>query len=308
MTAVAVTGPEPVAPDPVATLPPGPGLGTARMADGTILRTLRWEADDPWAVVEVVHGLGEHGGRYGTVAAAMTGAGIETWAYDHRGNGGSGGPRVYVERWSVLHDDLEARVTALRALHPGRPVVLYGHSLGGLIACGYVLSGRDRALPDALVLSSPSLDDNQPAWQRPAARILDRLVPRFRIANSLPDNGLTRDVAENAKAEADPLCIDRSTVRWGAEAFKEQDRLRALLPGLASMPVPTYVLHGSADPIVPVRATEVFEGKGNATRRVHEGLRHECHHEPEHADVLADVVTWIGTTLGGSTAAARGRV
>jgi alpha-beta hydrolase superfamily lysophospholipase len=59
------------------------------------------------------------------------------------------------------------------------------------------------------------------------------------------------------------------------------------------MPVPTYVLHGSADPVVPVRATEVLEGMGNVTRRVHEGLRHEQHHEPEQAEVLAGVVAWI---------------
>ena len=85
---------------PVAEPAPGPSttvrpsLGTARMADGTILRTLHWEtADEPWAVAEIVHGLGEHGGRYETVAAAFTGAGIDTWSYDHRGNGGSGGRR-----------------------------------------------------------------------------------------------------------------------------------------------------------------------------------------------------------------------
>ncbi len=63
------------------------------------------------------------------------------------------------------------------------------------------------------------------------------------------------------------------------------------------MPVPTYILHGSADPIVPLRATDVFEDKGNATRRVHEGLRHEQHHEPEHEAVLAEVVAWLRETL-----------
>jgi alpha-beta hydrolase superfamily lysophospholipase len=101
-----------------------------------------------------------------------------------------------------------------------------------------------------------------------------------------------------AEVAADPLCSDRTTVRWGAEAFSEQDRLREVLAGLAAMPVPTYVLHGSADPIVPVEASEVFEGMGNTTRRVHDGLRHECHHEPENAAVLAEVVAWITCTVG----------
>ncbi len=281
-----------------------PSIGSAQVTDGTNLRTLHWEpVGEPWAVAEIVHGLGEHGGRYDAVAEALTGDGIDTWAYDHRGNGGSGGPRVYVERWSILHDDLEARLTTLRQVHPGLPLILYGHSLGGLVACGYVLSGRDRLLPDALVLSAPGLEADLPAWKKRLAYLLTGILPKLRIANGLPDGGLSRDPAVGARAGTDPLCANTSTVRWGAEAFREQDRLREILPGLAAMPVPTYVLHGSADPIVPVRASAVFEGMANTTRVVHQGLRHECHHEPEHADVLAEVVEWLRATLGADTQA-----
>jgi alpha-beta hydrolase superfamily lysophospholipase len=281
----------------------GPSIGSVQVADGTNLRTLRWEpAEETWAVAEIVHGLGEHGGRYGTVAGAFTAAGIDTWAYDHRGNGGSGGPRVYVERWSILHDDLEARLTALREANPDRPLVLYGHSLGGLVACGYVVSGQERLLPDALVLSAPGLESTIPGWKRTLAGTLSGILPKLRLANGLPAGGLSRDARVGDKADADPLCTDTSTVRWGAEGFAEQDRLRALLPGLAAMPVPTYVFHGSADPIVPVAASAVLEGKGNTTRRVHDGLRHECHHEPEHADVMAEVVAWLQATLPAAVA------
>ncbi len=275
-----------------------PSLGTARMADGTILRTIHWEAaGEPWAVAEIVHGLGEHGGRYETVAEALTDAGIDTWSYDQRGNGGSGGRRGHVDSWSILHDDLQARLVALRDLHLDWPLVLYGHSLGGLVACGYVLCGLDRPLPDALVLSAPALDDNQPGWQRPMARVLSGVVPKLKLANGIPDDGRSHDPAVSAKVNVDPLCGRSSTVRTGAEAFREQDRLRGLLEGLESMPVPTYILHGSADPIVPLRASDIFEGKGNATRRVHEGLRHEQHHEPEHEAVLGEVVAWLRETL-----------
>jgi alpha-beta hydrolase superfamily lysophospholipase len=174
--------------------------------------------------------------------------------------------------------------------------VLYGHSLGGLIALGYVLSPVPRGpgdLPDLLVLSAPALDDDQPAWQRPLAGIFVRVIPRARIATGLPKGGRSRDPEVEAKVASDPLCSSSSTVRWGAEAFAEQDRLRALLADLAAMPVPTYVVHGSADPIVPPRASARLEGKGNVTLRVHEGLRHETHHEPEHEQVLAEVVAWI---------------
>ena len=287
MTALATATPNTAA-------PVVPAEGTARMPDGTTLRTLHWApAGEPWAAALIVHGLGEHAGRYGTVAAALTAAGIDTFGYDHRGFGGSSGHRAYIDRWSQFHDDLAARLLALRAERPGLPVVMYGHSMGGLIACGYVLSGVDRPLPDLLVLSAPGIDADQPAWKKKLAAMLRGVAPRMRLSNGLADDGLSRDPEVRRKADADPLCMNTSTVRFGAEAFAEQDRMMALLPGLTAMPVPTYVFHGRADPIVPVGVSGVFEGKGNVTRRVHEGLRHECHHEPEHEAVLAEVVAWI---------------
>ncbi len=279
-------------------------IGTARMPDGTVLRTLHWEPPgDPWAVATIVHGLGEHAGRYQSVADALTGDEIDTWAHDHRGNGRSGGRRAWVDRWSRLHDDLEARVTELRDLAAGRPLVLYGHSLGGLVACGYVLSPQPRPLPDLLVLSAPSLADSLPGWQRPAARVLNGLVPRLRLPNGLPAGALSRDPEVEVRAAADPLCSTRSTVRWGNEAFREQDRIRDLLQDLPAMPMPTYVLHGSADRLVPLEASAVFEGMGNVTRRVHEGLRHETHHEPEREAVLGEVVAWIRANAPAARAA-----
>src|SRR4051812_991617 len=192
--AAATDGPAATSSDQVATRLPTHSLGTARMADGTTLRTLHWEsAAEPWALAEIVHGLGEHGGRYETVAEALTGAGIDTWAYDHRGNGGSGGRRGHIDRWTLLHDDLQARIEAVRATRPGLPLVLYGHSMGGLVACGYVLSGVDRPLPDVLVLSSPAIDDTLSPWKKALAPALNRVVPRLAIANGLPKGGLSRD-------------------------------------------------------------------------------------------------------------------
>jgi alpha-beta hydrolase superfamily lysophospholipase len=165
--------------------------------------------------------------------------------------------------------------------------------MGGLIACGYVLSEQVRPLPDLLVLSAPGLDAELPAWKKQLAAVLTGIVPKLRIANGLPGGSLSRDPAVEAKAARDPLTTSTSSVRFGAEAFREQERVRAALATRRPMPVPTYVFHGSDDPIVPLGATEAFEGLGNATRHVHEGLRHECHHEPEHEHVLAEVVAWV---------------
>jgi len=273
------------------------------MPDGTILRTLRWEPEEtPWAVALIVHGLGEHVGRYGPVARALTGAGIVVEGYDHRGFGGSAGARAYIERWSQFHDDLEARLTTLRGAYPGMPLILYGHSMGGLVALGYVLSDADRPPPDLLVLSAPGIEATVAMWRRRLAGALTRITPRMRIPSGLAEDGLSRDPAVRAAADADPLCQSTTTVRLGAEGFAEQERVKAAIAAVEALPMPTYVFHGSADPIVPITATQRLEGKGNVTRRVHDGLRHECHHEPEHEDVLAEIVAWIEANAQGGSA------
>ncbi len=174
---------------------------------------------------------------------------------------------------------------------------MYGHSLGGLTVAGYVLSGRDLPMPDLVVLSAPALDAEQPAWKKILARILTNITPKMRLADGLPRDGRSRDPEVQAAVDADPLYVTRTTVRFGAEAFAEQARVQTAIAGISAMPMPTYVFHGSADPIVAPAASAMLEGKGNVTRRVHEGLRHECHNEPEHEQVLGEVVAWIRATV-----------
>lgn len=274
--------------------PADPSVSTARMPDGTLLRTLHWEAaGDSWATALLVHGLGEHVGRYGNVARPMAASGIDVHGYDHRGFGGSAGPRAWVDSWSQLHDDLEQRLTALHVERPGLPVVLYGHSMGGLIAIGYVLADRPRVQPDWLVLSAPGIEDSIARWKHLAAGTLNAVAPRTRISNGPLQDGLCRDARVRSAVARDPLNQGSSTVHFGHEAFAEQARVRAAIDATDRMPMPVYVLHGSKDPIVSARSSERLGSKANVTRRVHEGLLHECHNEPEHDRVMAEVVAWL---------------
>jgi len=271
-----------------------PEIGAAHARDGTVLRTLRWQpANSAWAGMLLVHGLGEHAGRYDHVARQMTDAGIEVHAYDHRGFGGSGGPRAYVDRWTDLHDDLELRLEAARAAMPEVPLVLYGHSMGGLIALGYVLSESQRPQPDLLVLTSPGLDSTIAAWKQRLAPWLSRIAPRLRLPNGFRPGDLSRDPAVDERVANDPLCQSSSTTRIGAEGFAEQRRVRSAIVGGRQLHVRTYVIHGDADPIVPVDASAVLERDPGVTRRVYPGLRHETHNEPEGPAVVADTIAWI---------------
>ncbi|MGH2386059.1 MAG: serine aminopeptidase domain-containing protein, partial [Candidatus Limnocylindria bacterium] len=122
---------------------------------------------------------------------------------------------------------------------------------------------------------------------------LGRVAPRLRVPNGFRPGDLSRDPAVDERVAADPLCIGSSTTRLGAEAFAEQARVGALVMAGDPLPVPTYVIHGFDDPIVPVAASEILADLPNVVRRVYPGLRHETHNEPEGPGVVADTIAWL---------------
>ncbi len=258
--------------------------------DGTSLLVRHWPAasTEPWASLVLVHGLAEHSGRYEHVGGQVAAAGIDCFALDLRGFGASGGPRASVERWSQLHDDLEERVVAVRAVAPSRPLVLFGHSLGGLVSLGYVLDGRSR--PDLLVLSAPAIGARIPLWQRLLVGSLVRIAPGMLLSNRLDVDVLSSDPEVRARYLDDPLNQHRSTVRFAHAAFAEQ---RRVADALARLSMPTLVVHGGDDRLVPTASSEALEDRPGVTRRVYPGFRHELHNEPDGPRVVNDVVAWI---------------
>jgi acylglycerol lipase len=274
---------------------------TATTRDGIRILTRHWAASDPRAAVLLVHGLGEHSARYEHVGEQFAAAGLEGFAWDHRGFGASAGERAWLDSWSRFHDDVEDRLAAVRATVPGLPVILYGHSLGGLIALGYCIS--DRPLPDLLVLSAPGIDDALAGWKRRVAPILARLAPHLRISNGISPSMLSGDPARQEAARQDPLMVGTSTTRFGALAFAEQPRVRAAADRVS---IPTLVIHGLDDAVVPARATEALAAIPGVTRRTYPGVRHELHNELEGPAILADVIAWIDSQLAVREAAPKG--
>jgi alpha-beta hydrolase superfamily lysophospholipase len=267
-------------------------LSHVRAADGTDLLLRHWapdvSADVPWASVLLVHGLGEHSGRYEHVGDRMAAAGLDVHGYDHRGNGASGGRRGHVDSWAQYHDDLAERLASVRLSAGGRPVVLYGHSMGALIVLGYLLS--DRAKPDLVVLSSPALDSTLATWKKTLAQTLSRIAPTMMIPNGIDGATLSRDPSVAAKVEDDPLAAKASTMRFAAEGLAEQERVRREYAGLT---LPTLVLHGLDDGLVPAQASEILASLPNVERRTYPGLRHELHNEPEGPAIVDEIVDWI---------------
>jgi len=268
---------------------------TAAARDGTELLVRRWSASGPpWASVLIVHGLAEHSGRYEHVGRWLAAAGLEVHAYDQRGFGGSRGRRAWLDRWTRNLDDLEDRLAVLRVMANGRPVVVYGHSLGGLISLGYAVADPPRPLPDALVLSAPALDSTIPAWKKSLARILGSVAPTLAMKNELDGGLLSRDPAVGEAYLVDPLNQHATTTRFGALAIAEQARVRSALGRLS---IPTLVYHGEDDHLIPTAASGPLASVPGVVRRTYPLLRHESHNEPEGPAVIADVIAWLRATL-----------
>lgn len=275
--------------------PAGSTTSAAIAADGTRLLVRHWAPTaDPWLSMLVVHGVGEHSGRYERTGGLLAEAGVDVRAFDLRGHGGSGGRRGDIDSWSDYLDDIELMLRGVRSGAAGRPVVLLGHSMGGLLCTDYVVSGR--ASPDLLVLSAPALDDGLPRWQHAVGPVIARVTPRLAFKHAWGPEALSRDPEVGRLARLDPGCPQSATVRLGAFSFAAQARVRSSVDRVR---LPTLVFHGGDDRLVPTRATEPFREVPGVTRRVYAGLRHETLNEPEGPLVVADVLDWLQANVAG---------
>ena len=251
-----------------------------------------WTVDVPAGVVVLVHGLHEHGGRYGHVAERLARAGYSSYAVDHPGHGRSPGVRGGIESMAATVAGVGELVRLAADRHPGAPLFVYGHSLGGLIALQYLTGTPDDRIRGA-VLSAPALDTGAATrLHRLAAPVLSRLLPHLGVL-TLDAETVSRDPAVVAAYRADPL---NRTGKVRARTGAEMVAAAAAMPArLGSLTLPLLVLHGGADRLVPTASSELVPaaaGSADVTRTVYPGLFHEPHNEPEQEQVLADVVAW----------------
>jgi acylglycerol lipase len=238
----------------------------------------------------IVHGIGEHSGRYEHVGRYFADRDIDTMAFDLRGFGQSGGRRAFVTSFDQYLDDVEQLLAERSRL--GVPVVLFGHSLGGLVVTTHLVSGRPG--PDLAVISAPALEAEVPAWQTVLAPVLGRVLPKQHIPSKIDAELLSRDPAVQQAYVDDPLVIVGATAALGSEIFRT---MKATGARLDRVTVPTYVLHGSEDRLVPPAASEPLGRLPNVTRKLWDGLRHECLNEPEQETVMAAIEHWITEQL-----------
>ncbi len=261
-----------------------------RGAGDELVFSRTWAAESPVATVVLVHGINEHTGRYQHVGAQFKAANLTMSGSDLPGFGESGGPRAHIDSWDQFLDAVEHDIAEARSI--GLPVVLYGHSMGGLISLSYALS--DRPAPDLLILSAPALDADVPKWQRMLAPIISKIAPKLGIPATINGEDLSRDDAVGEAYFADPLRTPKDSAMLGALFFQEMEQVRA---NSASLDLTTYVIHGGADPLVLPQFSAPLGELPTVERRLYPTLRHETHNEPEQREVIADTIAWILSNL-----------
>ena len=267
--------------------------------DGLALHVRRWS---PTAAargqVLIVHGLGEHGGRYAHVAAALHSHGWEVTAYDQRGHGHSAGAQGDISEAGSLLADLGVVIDALREHQPG-PLVLLGHSLGGLVAARYVAEGlMPQPAPwarevDALVLSSPALDPGMSSTQKALLAVVPRVLPHLRVHNGLKPEWISSDLAVVKAYVDDPLVHDRVSGLLG-RFIAEAGPLVQSVAG--SWRVPTLLMWAGADRCVrPDGSARFAQASSRDVVSVREwpGFAHEIFNEPQKEEVLAELDAWL---------------
>jgi alpha-beta hydrolase superfamily lysophospholipase len=239
----------------------------------------------------LVHGIGEHSGRYDHIGRRFAKAGIDVVAIDLPGFGGSGGRRAYIRAFDDYVDDVTDQLAEVRRL--GLPTVLYGHSMGGLVSLLVVLQHRCPQ-PDLLVLSGPALRAGIPRVLELVTPIAARLAPILPVPSPIKGDVLATDPAVAEAYFADVANVFVTTPALGAELLRASRWARA---HLSDLDVPTLVLHGGIDRLVPTACSEELGALPGVERRVLEGLCHEIHNEPGNEQLVDEIVTWIDAHL-----------
>ena len=248
---------------------------------------------DARAVLILVHGLGEHCGRYMNVVNHFVPLGYALYGLDHIGHGKSEGTRELVERFEDYISTLTTYYDMVKGWQTGKPVFLLGHSMGGLIASYYLLDHQANFRGGILSAPFVKVSDSISQATIIVGKILSVVAPRARLV-TLDANGISLDPEVVRAYVNDPLVFHGKTpVRLGAELLKAMLRVRAEADRIT---LPLIILQGGGDRLIDPACGQILYDKAGSkdkTIKVYEGLYHEVFNEPERARVLKDVETWL---------------
>ncbi|HEY0824498.1 MAG TPA: alpha/beta hydrolase [Ramlibacter sp.] len=269
-------------------------LSTFTASDGENLAVQDWHLPEglrPRGCVLLVHGLGEHAGRYDPLARVLNGWGFSVRSYDQYGHGESDGPRGGLPHANRMLDDLADLVESARVRNPGLPLVLLGHSMGGLLAASFV--ARTLMAVDALVLSSPALATRLSPMQKMLMAVVPRIAPNLTVSNGLDPKYLSHDPRVVQAYMNDPRVHDRISGRLARFIAEEGELVRSRAP---SWKVPTLLMYAGDDHMVDPTGSQLFAAQAprqHVTARCFEDLYHEIFNERESQPVYDCLRQWL---------------
>lgn len=268
------------------------GAGSIKSADGTRLAFRSWPKPGAQITFAVVHGLGEHAGRYARFADAMAEHGMSTFALDLRGHGESEGQRGHVDSWSQWTEDVSAFVSHVEHL-VGNEVVPLGHSFGGAALLSTVLAGKV-PMSKRFAVSSPALKLRlqAPAWKTAVAPLASKIVPRLAMDNEVDPGAVSRIPEVVAAYRNDPLVHSRISSRMYTEW---QKATKDILVRAGQIKIPFLILAGTADPLIDPEGSRTLHERAPSLSELHllEGRYHEPFNDLGSDEVFNLIADWV---------------
>ena len=261
----------------------------------------QWQrAESAKAVILIVHGVGEHIGRYRWLENWFCEQGFICYGYDHRGHGLSEGSRVHVENFSQYAEDLQRVLEEVRKKEPGLPIFLFSHSMGTVVALMHAISHHDAV--QGIILSSCAirLGAGMPAWAIKFVHLIASKIPRFRVPTFIKETDLSHDSDIINEYRHDKLVHHSITLNWLVSFQEAQAEIVTNSKGIG---VPLLFLHSKSDRVTSVRgARQLYESIGSSDKTFFEfdAMGHELHNEviPKREEFLQKIVKWCNKRLG----------
>ena len=264
--------------------------------DGISIFGKEWKAENPKAVIALVHGFGEHCMRYDGMAKYYNNKGFAMIGYDRRGHGQSSGARGHTPDYEAFLDEVDDLIKECKSRYPDKPIVIYGHSMGGNVVLNYMIKRSDPAIKLSIV-TGPwiRLVEEPPAILKYIVKLVRKIYPTFAKENKIATY-VSRVQEEVDKYMNDPLNHGRISVNLACEMFKWSDHLFYYKGTLKK---PTLIMHAGDDKLTSLEATRTFVNNvsGDLTFHVWEGLYHEIHNESIREEVYDYTINWIDKML-----------
>lgn len=250
-----------------------------------------WKPEKTKAIVVLIHGMGEHSGRYIHVAKKLTDNNFGVISFDHFGHGKTTGKRGHNPSFDAVLESISKLIDKAKDIFGNKKIFLYGHSMGGNAVINYTL--RKKHNLQGVIATSPflKLAFQPPKWKISLGKIMQKIAPSITLGNELDPNDISRDSNEVNKYINDPLVHDKISPNFSLTFI---DSGEWAINNASLLKTPMLLLHGIDDKIIDYRGTEAFaENANNTTLKLYENGYHELHNDLCKDEMLQNIVDWI---------------